>query len=239
VVPTAQPLVEVTFTDYGDMSDASPYPYPTNALVQGGTRSTPVPALGDRHVSVLREGDCTLFETWHSNPNPDGSWTAANGAMFDLQSNRLRPSGWTSADAAGFAILPALLRYDNVEAGMVTHAVRLTGESSSIRDTFVWPARHTDGTSSSELAPPMGTRFRLKASVDISGFSPRVQTILQGLKAYGAFLADSGDAWQVGGATDARWDDDEMQDLLRIHGSDFEVVDLSGLMIDPDSGQSR
>ncbi|MEO8287340.1 MAG: hypothetical protein ABI670_13020 [Chloroflexota bacterium] len=239
VVPTAQPLVEVTFTDYADMSEPGPYPYPTNAIVQGATYRTPVPASGDRHVSVLRAGDCTLFETWHARPNSDGSWSAANGAVFHLKSNALRPDGWTSGDAAGFAILPALLRYDEVEAGEVTHAIRVTGVMDSISDTYVWPARHSDGTSTSTHAPPMGTRFRLKADVDISGFSPNMRTILQGLKTYGMFLADSGDSWQIGGTPDQRWDDNDAQELRRIVGSDFEAVDESGLMVDPDSGKSR
>jgi hypothetical protein len=180
-----------------------------------------------------------LFETWHAQPLPDGSWSAANGAIFDLLSNRLRPDGWTSADAAGFAILPALVRYDEVLSGQITHAIRFTGVMSGIRDTYVWPARHTDGESTSEDSPPMGTRFRLKASVDISGYPPRLRTILQGLKTYGMFLADSGDSWQIDGAPDQRWDDDELQLLHGVHGSDFEAVDESGLMIDPNSGQSR
>ena len=146
-----------------------------------------------------------------SQPLPDGSWTAANGAAFNLLSNQLRPAGWTSADAAGFAILPGLIRYDEVASGQITHAIRFTAPSTSIRNAYTWPARHTDGESTSQSAPPMGTRFRLKASVDISGYPPRLRTILQGLKVYGMFLSDGGDPWSIGGAPDQRWDDDELQ----------------------------
>jgi hypothetical protein len=243
VVPDAQPLVPITFTDYPQNSDPGPYPYPFNALIGGATYTNPVPISGDRHVSILRAGPgpgaCTLFETWHSHPLPDGSWTAANGAAFNLLSNQLRPDNWTSADAAGFAILPGLTRYDEVASGLVTHAVRFTGPASAIRAGHVWPARHSDGQSSSQSAPPMGTRFRLKAGVDISGYPPRLRTILQGLKTYGMFLSDTGDPWQIDGAPDQRWDDPELQGLHGIHGSDFEAVDESGLMLDPNSGQSR
>lgn len=238
-VATAQPMAVITFTDYPSQSDPGPYPFPDGALIGGATWLTPVPTSGDRHVSIVRGGDCTLFETWHSSPVGPGEWTAANGAIFNLNSNALRPDGWTSADAAGFAILPALIKYDEVEAGLITHAVRVTAPMNTIRSSHVWPARHSDGTNSSSSAPPMGTRFRLKANVDISSFTPRLQVILQGLKSYGMFLADSGDAWQIDGTPDQRWNDSELYDLNRLPGSDFEAVDESGLMIDPNSGQSR
>ena len=225
VVPTAQPMVTITFTDYPSVSDRGPYPYPTYALVGGATYLTPVPSSGDRHSSVLRAGDCTLFEVWHSQPLSNGTWNAANGAVFHLNSNALRPDGWTSADAAGFAILPSLVRYDEVQSGTITHALRFTGEGAAIRDTYVWPARHTDGLSTSTQAPPMGTRFRLKASVNISNYPPRIRTIFQALKTYGMLLGDSGDSWQIDGAPDQRWDDDELQLLREIPGSDFEAID--------------
>lgn len=239
VVPTSQPMVDVDIYMYPDVSDPSPYAYPTHAIVSGSSYLTPVPPSGDRHTSVLRAGDCTLFESWHSAPNADGSWSVATGAVFNLLSNQLRPAGWSSADAAGFAILPALIRYDEVASGYIGHAVRLTAPGDAIRNTVVWPARHTDGTATGNAAPPMGTRFRLKASVDISSYPPHLRTILQGLKSYGMFLSDAGDSWQVDGAPDQRWDDVELQMLHAIHGSDFEAVDESGLMINPDSGQSR
>jgi hypothetical protein len=243
VVPNVQPMVAITFTDYPDHSDPGPYPYPAHTFIQGATSLNPVPTSGDRHVSVLKAGPgpgaCTLYETWHSHPLADGSWTAANGAVFNLLTNQLRPDDWTSADAAGFAILPGLTRYDEVATGLVTHAIRFTGPSSGIRDSHVWPARHSDGQSSSQSAPPMGTRFRLKAGMDISGYPARLRTILQGLKTYGMFLSDTGDPWQIDGAPDRRWDDDELQLLHGIHGSDFEAVDESGLMLNPDSGQVK
>jgi hypothetical protein len=239
VVPTIQPMVAITFTDYPENSDRGPYPYPAYAIIGGATYQNPVPTSGDRHVSILRAGSCTLYETWHSSPRSDGSWTAANGAVFNLLTNQLRPDGWTSADAAGFAILPGITRYDEVATGLVTHAIRFTGPGSGIRDSHIWPARHSDGQSSSQSAPPMGTRFRLKAGVDISGYPARLRTILQGLKTYGMFLSDGGDPWQIDGAPDQRWNDAELQQLHGIHGSDFEAVDESGLMIDPNSGQSR
>lgn len=240
VVPTQQPLVSMTFTDYPGQSDPGPYPYPTYATIQGATWQTPVPLSGDRHVSVLRAGSCTLYETWHAHPNPDGSWSAANGAVFNLASNALRPDGWTSADAAGFALLPGLVRYDEAQVSPITHAIRFTGLGNTVKTTHVWPARHSDGTSTSTSAPPMGTRFRLKASVNISSYPLYIRNILQGLKTYGMFLADSGDSWQIGGAPDQRWDDGDLNTWLpMLHGSDFEAVDESGLMIDPNSGQSR
>lgn len=239
VVPTAQPPVPVHFLLYSSESDRGPYPYPRSAFIQGATSANPVPASGDRHVAVLRAGDCMLFESWHSEPQADGSWNLANGATFNLRSNALRPDGWTSADAAGFAILPSLLRYDEVASGLVTHAVRFTGLPETVSSRWTWPARHSDGTCASGQCPPMGTRFRLKAGTDISGFSPHVRTILQGLKTYGMMLADSGDSWHLGGTVDQRWDDAEMQQLQTIHGSDFEAVDVSGLMLDPDSARSK
>jgi hypothetical protein len=239
VVPTAQPLVGLSFTDYPEMSDPGPYPYPTYATIGGSTWQTPVPTSGDRHVSVVRAGDCALYEVWHGRPNQDGSWTAANGARFSLLSNALRPSGWTSAEAGGMAILPGLIRYDEVASGLITHAVRMTGVPGGVGRGRVWPARHSDGLCGTTGCPPMGTRFRLRASLDVSGYPQRLRTILQGLKTYGAFLADSGDSWQIDGAPDQRWDDNELQLLHGVTGGDFEAVDESGLMINPDSGQSR
>jgi len=232
-------MVQIDIGLYPEVSDPGPYPYPTHAIIGGSSYLTPVPLAGDRHVSILRAGDCTLFESWHSMPQADGSWWVDTGAIFHLLTNDLRPAGWSSADAAGFAILPGLLRYDEVASGQINHAIRFTAPGSTIRNTYLWPARHSDGSATGTDAPPMGTRFRLKASVDISGYPPRLRTILQGLKTYGMFLGDSGDPWQIDGAPDQRWDDVELQLLRAIHGYDFEAVDESGLMIDPNSGQSR
>ena len=229
-VPADQPDVEVVF-EVAEESDPGPYPIPADAPIEGGSCGT-----GDRHVIVVQEGTCTLFELFSATPQPDGSWTAFSGARFDLTSNALRPAEWTSADAAGMAILPGLVRYEEIAAGVIPHALRFT--ASLTQEAYVWPARHQAGATTDEAVPPMGQRFRLKADVDISGFSPINQTILQALKTYGMFLADNGSDWFLSGAPDDRWDNDDLHELReRIHGSDFEAVDCSSLITDPDSGQ--
>lgn len=231
VVSGTQPRVAVNF-DYDDESDPGPYPIPADAPIEGGSGSD-----GDRHVLVLDRDQCRLYETWSSYPQADGSWRAGSGAIFDLRSHALRPDGWTSADAAGLPILPGLVRYDEVSAGEIAHALRLTLPNT--HQGYLWPARHAAGqTDSAQNLPPMGARFRLKASVDISGFSPRNQVVLRALKKYGAFLADNGSAWYISGAHDSRWNDDELGQLSRLHGSDFEAVDASSLQVHPDSGQA-
>jgi hypothetical protein len=230
-VPASQPEVAVTF-DYFDESDPGPYPIPTDAPIEGGPSSE-----GDRHVLVLKREDCILYEMFYAFPQGDGSWHAGSGAVFDLNSNALRPAGWTSADAAGLPILAGLVRYDEVAAGEITHALRFTAPDT--RDDYVWPARHEASDLTGTQYPPMGQRFRLKASVDISGFSPEVQVILRAMKKYGIILADNGSAWFISGVPDERWDNDDLHDLHQLHGSDFEAVDESLLMIDPDSGQVR
>ena len=228
-VPTNQPPVAMSF-DYDDESDPGPYPFPTNAPIEGGPDSD-----GDRHVLIVRRGACDLFETWYSWPTPDGSWYAGSGARFGLTSNALRPDGWTSADAAGLPVLPGLVRYDEVASGAIRHALRFTAPQT--RRAYVWPARHYASDLTGPQYPPMGQRFRLKASFEISGFSPANQVILQALKTYGMFLADNGSAWYLSGVPDPRWDDDDLHALQTgVHGRDFEAVDESSLMIDPDSG---
>jgi hypothetical protein len=156
--------------------------------------------------------------------------------VYDLRSNALRPDGFTSADAAGLPILPGLVRRDEVAAGAITHALRFTAPST--QRAYVWPARHDASSITDPSYPPMGIRVRLKASVDISGFSPVNQVILTALKKYGMFLADNGSPWFVSGAPDDRWNDDELHALTQLHGGDFEVVDESSLMVDPDSGEA-
>jgi hypothetical protein len=231
-VPGDQPRVPVTF-GYDDESDPGPYPIPPDPPIEGGPDSD-----GDRHVLVVDRDHCMLYETWDSWPTPDGSWYAGSGAIFDLRSHALRPSGWTSADAAGLPILPGLVRYDEVASGRITHALRFTVPQT--RRAFIWPARHYASSLTGAQYPPMGQRFRLKAGFDISGFSPANQVILRALKEYGMFLADNGSAWYLSGVPDERWDNDDLHLLqTRVHGSDFEAVDESGLMIDPDSGQAR
>lgn len=227
-VPGTQTKVPVTF-DYADESDPGPYPIPPNAPIEGGPNST-----GDRHVLVVDKDACKLYEMWNSWPQSDGSWHAGSGALFDMKSDALRPAGWTSADAAGLAILPGLVRYDEVAAGHIDHAIRVTVNATD--DRYIWPARHKTGSTSYPSRPPMGERFRLRASVDISGFSPANQVILQALKTYGAIVADNGSSWYISGAPDSRWNDSDLHNLTTLHGSDFEAVDESSLMVDPNSG---
>jgi len=231
LVPGTQPLVGITFFYYADQSDAGPYPIPTAAPIEGGPDST-----GDRHVLVVDTGTCQLYEIYDAWPQADGSWQAGSGAIFDLNSDALRPAGWTSADAAGLPMLPGLVRYDEVASGAIRHALRFTAPQT--QDTFVWPARHEASSLTDPVYPPMGERFRLKASVDISGFSPANQVILTALKTYGMILADNGSPWYVSGVPDERWDNDDLHELGTIPGSDFEAVDESGLMVGPDSAQS-
>ena len=231
-VPGNQPRVSVTF-DYDDESDPGPYPVPVNPPIEGGPDSD-----GDRHILVLDTGECVLYELYYAFPKPDGGWHAGSGAVFDLRSNELRPNTWTSADAAGLPILPGLVRYDEVAAGEIRHAIRFTAPVTQKR--HVWPARHAASSNTSTSVPPMGQRFRLKASFDISSFSPAMRVILTAMKRYGIILADNGSAWYVSGAPDSRWNDDDLvSSFHRILGSAFEAVDTSSLMISADSGQAR
>jgi hypothetical protein len=229
-VPGTQPLVPVSFY-YPDESDPGPYPIPTNAPIEGGPNST-----GDRHVLVVDRDHCILYEMFDSQPQADGSWESGSGARFDLSSHALRPAGWTSADAAGFAIKPGLVDFDEVASGEIRHAIRFTVPQT--RRAYIWPARHYASTLTGSQYPPMGARFRLKAGFNIAGYSTRNQVILTALKRYGMFLADNGSAWYISGVPDERWDNDELRQLLNVTGANFEMVDESGLMIDPNSGQA-
>ena len=232
VVPGSQAKVAISF-DYADESDSGPYPIPPNPAIEGGNNST-----GDRHILVLDKDNCVLYETWSTYPNPDGTWQAGSGAMFDLRSNTLRPAGWTSSDAAGLPILPGLVRYDEVASGEIRHAIRFTAPKT--RKAYVWPARHYASSLTSLTYPPMGQRFRLKATFDVTGFSQEVQVILRAMKTYGIILADNGSAWFISGVPDERWNNDVLvSEFARIKGSDFEAIDESSLMIHPDSGQAR
>lgn len=228
-VPGSQPKVAVTF-DYADESDPGPYPIPADAPIEGGSNSD-----GDRHVLVLDRDNCLLYEMFYAFPQADGSWHAGSGAIFDLNSNTLRPAGWTSADAAGLPILAGLVRYDEVASGEIRHALRFTAPQT--RREYIWPARHFASNLTGAQYPPMGQRFRLRADFDISGFSPEVQVILQALKKYGMILADNGSAWFISGVPDERWNNDILRELYQVYGVDFEAVDVSSLMVDPDSAQ--
>jgi hypothetical protein len=232
VVSQTQPLVDIHWTAYGDESDPGPYPVPTAAPIEGGPSSD-----GDRHVLVVRQGECKLYELYRAFPKVNGSWDADSGAVYTLTLNGpLRPAGWTSADAAGLPILPGLVRYDEVAAGEINHALRFTVPQT--RRAYVWPARHFASNLTGLQYPPMGQRFRLKASFVIDdAFSPHAQVILRALKKYGMILADNGSAWYISGAPDERWDNDVLHELDVVVGSDFEAVDVSSLMVDANSGQ--
>jgi hypothetical protein len=230
VVGAAQPPVNVSFT-YAGESDPGPYPIPSNPPIEGGPAGT-----GDRHILIVDSAQCLLYELFYAFPNGNGTWVAGSGAIFDLSSNALRPEGWTSADAAGLPILPALIRYEEVEAGEIAHAIRFT--AAQTRRAYVWPARHFASSLTGVQYPPMGQRFRLKAGYDISGFSAPIQVILNAFKRYGIILADNGSDWFISGAPDERWDNGMLRELKVLEGNDFEAVDVSALMIDPDSAQT-
>ncbi len=225
-----QPEVAINYTAYGNESDPGPWPIPTNAPIEGGPD-----ASGDRHVIVLDRDECTLYELFYAFPQGDGSWNAHSGAEYDLTSNALRPDGWTSADAAGLPIYPGLVTYDEVASGEITHAIRFTAPQT--RKAHVWPARHNASSLTGSQYPPMGQRFRLKADYDISGYSPEIQVILTAMKEYGIILADNGSSWFISGAPDPRWDNDMLHEWDDIPGSAFEAVDVSSLIVDPDSGE--
>ncbi|MCC6441821.1 MAG: hypothetical protein IT210_00025 [Armatimonadetes bacterium] len=218
VVSGSQKKVPVSF-EYADESDPGPYPIPPGAPIEGGSAST-----GDRHVLVIDRDNARLYELYAAYPQNGGaSWRAGSGAVFDLNSNKLRPAGWTSADAAGLPIFPGLVRYDEVAIQKdIRHALRFT--VSRTRRAYVSPARHFASSLTDPNLPPMGMRVRLKAGFDISGFPPNVRAILVALKKYGMFVADNGSNWYISGAPDSRWNDEELSALSRVKGRNFEVV---------------
>lgn len=228
VVPGTQARVNVNF-DYGDESDPGPYPIAPNPPIEAGS---------DRHLLTLDRDNCKLYELFDLSRNVDGTWRAGSGAVFDLATNGLRPSGWTSADAAGLPMLPGLVRYDEVVAGEIKHAIRFTAPRT--RRAFVWPARHFASSSTDPALPPMGQRFRLRRTFDLTPLSPMGKVIFQAMQKYGILLADNGSSWYFTGAPDTRWPDDQLHDdFLRVQGSDFEAVDVSSLIANPDSAQVR
>lgn len=236
VVSGSQPKVAVGF-EYDGESDPGPYPIPPDAAIEGVPDWDPG-YEADRHILVIDRDNCLLYETFYTWPNGDGTWSAVSGAVFNLRSNALRTDGFTSADAAGLPILPGLVRYDEVQAGAINHAIRFTVVNT--RTDYVWPARHQAGGSASLSLPPMGQRFRLKANFDISGFSQQMQVILRAMKKYGLILADNGSDWYVSGTADDRWDNDMLvAGFNQLKGSDFEAVDVSSLMVNRDSGQVK
>lgn len=243
-VPNAQAMLPIDFASLGGWpgeSDPGPYPIPPNPPIEGGDDPG---NTGDRHVLVVRQSACILYELYHSwregengcvVPGATPGWCGLSGAVYNLASNALRPNGWTSADAAGLPIFPGLVRYDEVESGEIRHALRFTVDIT--RTSWVWPARHESGSTPDANAPPMGLRLRMKAGYNISGFTPRVRSILAALKKYGMMVADNGTDWYLNGIPDGRWDDDELvSQLAQVPGSAFEVVDVGSLQITNDSG---
>ncbi len=221
VVDSSQARVPITFTDYGDESDPATMPIPANAPIEGGTSSS-----GDRHVLVLDKGSCWLYELGNAYPQSGGAWDASGGYVWDLLGNpQQRPWTWTSADAAGLPIFPGLVRYDEVAAGEIRHALRFTLQRS--RAAFVPPASHWAANNSNQYAAPMGMRLRLKASVNISGYSAANQVILRAMKKYGLIMADNGSSMFISGVSDSRWNDDDLHELANIKASDFEVLTMN------------
>ena len=218
VVPPSQTRVPIVYDAYGSESDPGPFPIPLDAPVEGPDGAT----TGDRHVIALQGGSCELFELYVGRQAGAG-WTAASGARFDLRSNALRPLGWTSADAAGLPILPGLVRYDEVVAGEIRHAIRVT--FSRTQRGYILPATHFASSSTDPNLPPMGLRLRMRADADISSLTGHARVIAVAMQRYGLIVADNGSNWFFQGATDPRWDDDDLNQLKAIPGTAFEVVD--------------
>ncbi|HVT21772.1 MAG TPA: hypothetical protein VHE57_10325 [Mycobacteriales bacterium] len=229
-VSGSHPKVHVKF-QYAAESDRVGYPLGSDTLVEGGRQAG---NDGDRHAIVVDRSACRVYETWHTRKK-SGGWSAGSGATWSLKSNKLRPKGWTSADAAGLPILPGLLRYDEVDAGFVDHAIRFTAPVSSRH--YLWPARHQAGSQSSLSYPPMGARFRLKAGFPIAGYSAATRVVLQAMKTYGLILADNGSSWYFQGEASVKWPDKMISELKTIPGSAFEAVDESSLQVS--SGSAR
>jgi hypothetical protein len=226
----AHARVPVTFT-YDDESDHVAYPLGSRTAIEGGWS-----ADGDRHAIVVRTDTCTLYETWDTRLTASG-WTAGSGAVWSLRSNALRPAGWTSADAAGLPVLPGLLRYDEVRRGRVTHAIRFTTNVTDRR--YLWPARHHAGSVTDPAYPPMGARFRLKASYPLTGLRADTRAVLTAMKTYGLVLADNGSPWFFQGEAVTGWPDGLIAQLKQVPATAFEAVDTAPMMISPDSAAVR
>jgi hypothetical protein len=216
VVCSNQPGVPVVFTDYGDESDAGPYPIPLSAPVEGN-------GVGDAHVIAVDIEKGMLYELFNAHVN-GSRWSASSGAIFNLTSNTLRKEGWTSADAAGLPIFPGLVRYDEILKGEIDHPIRFTLNSSLVKPAYIYPARHKVNSSGGQYSLPFGARIRLKEGFDISGYSATNKVILRAMKKYGLILADIGSNLYISGAPDPRWKNDDLRKLGKLHGSDFEVV---------------
>lgn len=230
IAPAKTPRVAVSF-DYDDESDNAKYPLTAKTLIEGGPK-----ADGDRHAIVVTADTCELFETYDTWKTKSG-WVAGSGAHWSLKHDALRPAGWTSADAAGLPILPGLVRWAEVKAGAVNHAIRVTTNKTAA--AYLWPARHQAGKGSIAVNPPMGARFRLKASFPIASYSKSTQVILQTMKTYGLILADNGSPWFFQGDADTGWPESVISELKKVPASAFEAVDASSLMRSSGSGQVR
>ncbi len=215
VVPAHQPEVPITFTAYGAESNPGPYPIPLDAPIEGAGEA------GDRHVLVLQEGTCKLYELYDARRVGRG-WEADSGAVFDLRSNALRPEGWTSADAAGLPILPLLARYGEVRAGRIDHALRVTVPRTQAG--YIHPATHFASSSTDPDLPPMGLRLRLNARFDLAHYHGQALIILRALKRYGLIVADNGSSWFITGAPDPHWNEADLDQLKQVPGSAFEAV---------------
>jgi hypothetical protein len=220
VVGRRTPKSRVSF-EYADESDRGPYPIPRGVPIEGGYRSD-----GDRHALIVDRDSCKLYELFALYPKGRG-WRAGSGAIWNLRSNRLRPAGWTSADAAGLPILPGLARYDEVRRGVIDHALRFTVRRT--RRAYVYPARHVASSSDDPSLPPMGLRVRLKASFDVSGYPRQARVVLTALKRYGMMVSDNGSDWYITGSPNPGWRNDDLRTLGRVKGSEFEVVDTRTL----------
>ncbi|HEV2593028.1 MAG TPA: hypothetical protein VGU02_14165 [Gaiellaceae bacterium] len=210
------PKSRVAF-DYADESDKGPYPIPRNVPIEG----EPHPDDGDRHALIVDRDTCKLYELYALHRTSTG-WAAGSGAIWSLRSNKLRPAGWTSADAAGLPILPGLARWADAATGSINHALRFTVERT--RKAYIYPARHYASSSTDPSLPPMGLRVRLKASFDISKFPPQARIVLTALKRYGMILADNGSNWFISGAPSSHWSNDQLHTLGQVTGADFEIV---------------
>jgi hypothetical protein len=215
VVGPRQPRVPIEFSEFAEESDPGPYPVPPHAPVEGAGEE------GDRHVLVLQEGACKLYELYHAQRHGAG-WEAGSGAIFNLRRNALRPEGWTSADAAGLPIFPLLARYREVHAGRIDHALRVT--VARTQRGYIHPAVHFASASSDPALPPMGLRLRLKASFSLAGYHGQALVVLRALKRYGLIVADNGSSWFITGAPDPRWEEEDLDQLKTVPGSAFEAV---------------
>lgn len=229
VVRSTHRKVRVRF-DYASESDRGRYPLGHDTRIEGGRNSG-----GDMHAVIVDRDRCRLYETFHTQLR-DGRWTAASGATWSLRSNRLRPDGWTSADAAGLPILPGLLRWQEVRAGRVEHAIRFTTDATGAE--HLWPARHHAGSDDGSSYPPMGARFRLRSDYPVSGLSPHTRAVVTAMKTHGLVLADNGSPWYFQGEQNPHWPERMLAELKRVPASAFEAVDTGALKVSPDSGEA-